>query len=317
LKREWGDVQSGLWLVVARFALQKHRVRTRRPRNWRPQMLLFVGDVEKRIKLIRVAHWFGKKHGVLTAAHLEIGQLEDSVEDLNAKTIWMEKILEKNALQAFCEVHVVANFERGVMNISQAHGIAGFKTNTILMGWSEKPERQVSLLRILRGVNRAGKNVIFASRGPDITPSLERRVDIWWGGRKANGNLMLLLAYLLGLNTEWMDPTITIRSVVDTAEKRSQMQASIEEMLPLARIRANLEVIVRPEGQSIEQIVQHYSRDADIVFLGLMVPQSGEEQAYAERLNALSENLKLAVFVHNADQPNSVPVLLQLQEVED
>ena len=53
------------------------------------------------------------------------------------------------------------------------------------------------------------------------------------------------------------------------------------------RIEASPEVIVKEPDDDVQEIMRAHSRNATLVFLGLRVPEKGEEDAYAERIEEL------------------------------
>ena len=87
LRRRWGDAWAGVWMSLARFALLRLREHAEDPRNWRPNILVFVGDPEKRMGLVRLANWFSQGRGIVTAAQLIEGDLTrdeiDALEPIN------------------------------------------------------------------------------------------------------------------------------------------------------------------------------------------------------------------------------------------
>lgn len=214
MKKRWGDVRAGLWVTLARFALLKLRAHTSDPRNWRPHILVFTGDTRKRIGLVRLASWFNQDRGVVTACQVVPGDLKEEDLDLQQTREQMDRDLKENNLVAFSEVDVVRDFENGIIDIAQANGIAGLQSNTIMFGWSEKPQRLESQLRIMRGMAKTGKSFIIARINWRHEPGQQKRIDLWWGGLQNNGDMMLLLAYLLSLNQEWLGTKIVINSIV-------------------------------------------------------------------------------------------------------
>jgi hypothetical protein len=301
-QKQWGDVRAGFWIALARFSLLRLRNHSRDPRNWRPIILLFSGDVAKRISLVRLANWFNQNRGLVTACQIIIGELENESNDIKRKQLEMEKILEEEQLVAFSEVDVVQNYENGVINIIQSSGIAGLQSNTVMFGWPEKPERLESILRIMRVISWAGKSTIIARPKWAHEPGQEKHIDIWWRGKHRNGDLMLLLAYLLNLNPEWNDAKIMVRSIVESEQERAIVVASLSELIPETRIRAETNVIIKPAESTVFEIMQNCSKEADIVFLGLMIPQPGNELEYGKRLIELASRFKTTIFVLNAGE---------------
>ena len=302
LQKQWGDVRGGLWFALARFALVKLRSHRRDPRNWRPHILLFLGDADKRLSLVRLASWFHQDRDIVTACQLLRGDLTRESLDLKGRRQEMDQVFDQANLTVFSEINVVAEFERGAIDVSQANGFAGLHSNTVMFGWTEKPERLESQLRIMAAVSRVGKSTIIARPRWAHEPGQEKRIDLWWGGLQNNGDMMLLLAYLLRLSSEWHDARLVVRSIVDDEEERNSMTESLAQLIPEARMQAETEIIVREPGQAVPEILHAHSRDADLVFLGLMQPEPGKEGEYAARLIELAEGLRTTIFVRNAGE---------------
>ncbi len=301
LKKQWGDVRAGLWVALARWSLLRLRCHEQDPRNWRPQILLFAGDPGKRANLVRLASWFNQDRGIVSVCKLLVGNIEDA-PDLGGIRRDMDRELDEVGVVAFPEAHVVKNFESGVIAVTQANGIGGFHSNTIMFGWSRQKERLESQLRILRAVSHAGKNTVITRLNWLHEPGREKRIDIWWGGLQNNGDLMLILAYLLRLNTEWLDARIFVRSVARDEEERARQLESLSGLIPEIRIGAESEVIVKPPEKSVMEVMHEVSRDASIVFLGLQEPKFGAESDYADRIIELAEGFPTAIFVRSAGE---------------
>ena len=73
----------------------------------------------------------------------------------------------------------------------------GIESNIIL---SEGKQQELEIIDLLAKV---GKNILVVQITKAFTKSANKRIDIWWGGQGGNGDLMLLLAYLIRLNTKW------------------------------------------------------------------------------------------------------------------
>jgi hypothetical protein len=111
---------------------------------------------------------------------------------------------------------------------------------------------------------------------------------------------MLLLAYLLTMNAVWRGATIFVRTIVTKDMTRSDIEQSLESLIESVRIKAQQDVIVLEEDKSVTELMQEVSADADVVFMGLMPPEEGNEEEYAQRLIELVEPLPTTVLVHNS-----------------
>jgi amino acid transporter len=302
LTASWGDLRFGVLMSLARATLLQLRNLPVAPRNWRPHILVFAGDIDRRVDLVRFAAWLNQDRGIMTVSRLFVGDYAEHLRQIPAEEQRIQRRLEREGIIAFSEVEVVPDFEQGVVAVSQANGIAGISSNTIMFGWSEKRERMASTLRVMGVIGQMGKSTLICRVRPRAWNSRARRIDVWWGGLQNNGDKMLLFAYLLSVNPEWHGAEICVRSVATNEMMQQQTRRSLERMLQESRITARTEVTIRREGVSIQDMIHEQSRDADIVFLGLRQPEPGAEMAYAERLEELVGTLPTVVLVRNASQ---------------
>ncbi len=309
IEQQWGDVSVGFWIKVARFALLQLKNRTIHGRNWRPLMLIFVKDVEKQLSLIKLGELLGQNHGILTLAHLTnaAGIIED--DNRLQMEVEMRKKIAHHGFQAFCEVHSVTDFQEGFVEISKGHGLAGLRTNTVLFDWSNDEEGQVKELRAIRALREKDKNVILYKSTTGLTQR-GKLVDIWWRGQQNNGDLMLLLAYLLKLNRQWENAEMRILSLVATSEAQRKLAKGLKSLLREARIEATVNVLVgdTPFIGTLHQI----SGKSDIVFIGLPVVAVGREKEIAKNLDAMCQGLETTVFVQNNSMSHAIPILLKV-----
>lgn len=304
MQRRWGDARAGLWTALARLALIQLKNHGTDSRNWRPHILLFSGDPAKRIGLVRLASWFNQNRGMVTTSQILLGDLKQETLDIVRQRQDMERILSEEDVLAFSQINVIPEdeFENGIISIAQAHGIGALKSNTVMFGWPEKPDRLESLLRITRGLSRAGKSTIIARINEGLDPTLQNRIVVWWGGLENNGDLMLLLAYLLNMNPDWHNAKIVVRSIAENEQDAQTKTANLNALLPEARIQAETEVLMKAPDQTFADVMHAHTQDTDVVFLGLKDPLPGTENEYANWLNTLTQGFPTTIFVRNAGE---------------
>ena len=296
----WGDVRHGLLLTIIRTCLVALRALPAQARHWRPHILVFSGEAWKRVGLIRLATWLCQDRGLVTVCNLFVEDKDAPHLDLDRYRADIDRVVLREGITAFSAVGVVQDFEEGVVDMAQANGIAGLTSNTVMLGWSSKRDFQIKSLHILRKVARLQKSVLIC-RIERIPRVPERpRIVIWWGGKQRNGDMMLLLAHLLTLNPEWLESQITLKSVAFNEAMHAEISESLDQLIPSTRIPAERKVLMKPEDQSIFDLIHEESREADLVFMGLAVPESGDEEVYAERIEALIEGIPRVILVKNA-----------------
>jgi len=297
----WGDVRRDLYEAIIRWALVRLSHRPMTARNWRPHILVFVSNVDRRLPLVRYGAWFSQNRGVVTVCELLVGDLLSLDLDIHHRERQIDGVLRQAGIVAFGEVDVVANIEQGIMDVAQANGIAGIESNTVILGWPDDLQRLANFLRVIRPLSRLNQSLLIG-RGEPLLPLREgqrRTIDVWWGGLQRNGDLMLLLAYLLSRNTEWRNARIRILSVASNQMAKEQTERFLAKLIPEIRIAAEIEVRIKPESMSVVEMIHEESADVDLVMLGLALPEEGQEGAYAERIAELAEGLASFFFVHN------------------
>jgi len=297
----WGNLWRDLYESIIHWALHCLDRHPMTARNWRPHVLVFSGNVEGRIDMIRFADWFSEGRGLVTVCELREGDLLALDLDMEARRQEIDLILDNEGIDAFGEVDVVQDIERGMVAVSQANGIAGLESNTVMIGWPDARERLVTLLRVSRSLQRLNKSLLIGNiRRLDPPREGEtREVHVWWGGLQRNGDLCLLLAYLLSCNSEWRNARIRVLSIASSELMQQKTELFLRKLIPEIRIEAEVDVMLRSAETSVREMIHNESADADLVLMGLALPDEGEEEAYAQRLNDLTEGLGNFFLVRN------------------
>ena len=299
----WGDARRGLYEAMLRWALIRLSRRSMSARNWRPHVLVFVDDSRRKLDLIKFASWFSQSRGVVTVCELIVGDLLTDEIDADDRLTAMQDLLKTEGLSVFAEVDVVDNVIDGIVHVSQANGIAGFASNTVVLGWPKDPRMLADFLVTIRRLERLRKSVVIGKINPQYlfpTRKTKRVIHIWWGGMKQNGDLMLLLAYLLTRNPEWRGSELKILCAASNDFARQNTNRYLEAMLKDIRIEAECDVFLKPDDVSIGDTIKARSASADAVFLGLAVPEAGQELEYGQRLEQLAGDFPVVFFVKNS-----------------
>ncbi|MFQ5517357.1 MAG: Na-K-Cl cotransporter [Acidimicrobiia bacterium] len=297
----WGDLRRGALTSLVRSAVLQLRRLPRDPRNWRPNVLLFAGDVARRPELVRYGAWLVQDRGILTVAELCVGPVAELAPTVASREQALNTDLAELGVVAFGEVEIVDDFERGAIAVAQANGIAGIESNTVMFGWSDKPVRRGSALRITSVVGHLGISSVIC-RPVSLSPRRRRTIHVWWGGLQHNGDMLALLAHLLSLNPPWRDAHIAINSIVTTEMMLQRNRELLQRVIDTARIDAETDVILKPAGVTVQELMWGRSHEADAVFLGLRSVKPADADAYAARLDVLMAGLPTVLLVHSAGE---------------
>jgi hypothetical protein len=313
----WGDARRGLYEAMLRWVLIRLSERSMSARNWRPHILIFVDDPLRKLDLIRFASWFSQNRGVVTVCELVVGNLLQDDIDVRARLNATRELMTSQDLTVFAEIDVVDNIIDGIVDVSQANGIAGFASNTVVLGWPRHQEKAADFLVTARKLEKIRKSVVIGKIRPQHAFPVRRtrrEIHVWWSGMKQNGDLMLLLAYLLTRNTGWRNTDLKILSAASNQFAQENTQRYLQTMLKEIRIGADLDVFIKQHDLGIGELIQARSSAADVVFLGLATPDEGAELEYVKRLESLAGDLPVVFFVKNSSL--FIGKLLESEELE-
>jgi potassium/chloride transporter 4/5/6 len=299
----WGDARRGLYENLIRWALIQLARRRVSARNWRPHLLVFADGPSKDLDLVRFGNWFCHGRGVVTVSQLVVGDLLKDDPDIGGRVDDMRVQFAAENLIVFPEADVVQDFVDGIVAVAQANGVAGIASNTVLIGWPKDRGRLAEFLEVMQRLERVNKSFIIGRIRPHYAlprEASQRTIHVWWGGLQRNGDLMLLLAYLLTRNSSWRGARVEVLSIATTEMMKVQTEGNLRKLIPEIRIDAKPRVILKPKDVKVSELIQQESAGAHVVFLGLAMPEAGEEATYAERLESLAGDLPAVFFVKNA-----------------
>ncbi len=293
----WADSRRAHHLQRIREHLLATTVSPEHPRDWRPQILAFSEDPERRPRLLRLAGWLEGGSGLTTVVTLLEGKdLLLSKRKEKAEHLLQQDIREYNP-GAFPLVLTTRDIEIAVHALLQAHGIGPLRVNTLLLNWLD-PEnvsgvgfREFLFGRQLKTLHRLGCNIGILYAPPEAwqglmeTPSDRSRIDVWWSD-DATGRLMLLFAYLMKRAEAWKGAPL--RLLVFPAEApQTERQAALVDILSDARIEA--EIVFAPTKDAAA--VADLSAASALVFLPfrfqgnlIRLPVDGPPEALLEQL---------------------------------
>lgn len=310
LTSTWGDVRRGIWMAVTRAGLLRFKLEDD-PKNWRPHLLVLSGAPRRRWHLVELASWLTHNKGLLTLS--TVLQSDPVPSDrVRAMEASISEYLTKRGLQSLVRIVQAPTLLEGSRRLVDAYGLGQLVPNTIMVGNSERPEYRKDFCDMVAYFNAARRNVTILRLRSDHQFGSHRLIDVWWGGLKGNGGLMLILSYLLRTSIEWRGAVVRIKMVVPNESAAPAALENLKAIIRQSRTDAIPEVIVA-EGRSFWEILRGSSRVADLVFLGLAEP-GPEFPEYYESLMERTSGLPTTLFVLAAEDLAFREVLLEAHD---
>ena len=265
----WADGRRSYTIHRALENLKEAAVEPEHDRDWRPHILAFSDNPDRRAQLLQFAAWIEGGSGSTTAVQIVAGQGAHKFKQYQDAESELRKELRAADSNAFPLVVLTPDLHSGIATLLQSFGIGPLKANTMLLNWFDrtphniKEARAVRFTHNLQATFRLGKNIIILDpkKDPLETQPKDRRIDIWWWD-DATGRLMLLLTHLMTRSPEWDRSNIRVLAAgYDQASGKNiaDLNATMEE----ARIEAATEVVMNAGPESVVA----YSNDATLVFM--------------------------------------------------
>jgi len=297
MKSVWGDMSRGLWMAVIKKALLQIGT-DYEPKTWRPNPIVLSGAPRKRWHLIDLADSITHNRGLMTVATV--------ITDPNFGPDRREKMenhiftfLKRHSIRALTKVISADDPFRGSMNLIESYGLGKLYPNTVILGDSENKQSRDDYCQMISHFYHLNRNVILLrskKTGDSISVFDKReRIDLWWGGFKGNGGLMMILTYLLQNSLRWRNAEVHIKIILDDHQAEDQVRQNLNSIMDEIRIKANVDIIM-PSNRSFPEVLHDSSKETDLIILGLAEPKN-DFTAYYERIHDMTDGLPTTLFV--------------------
>ncbi len=295
----WADMRSGLWFTLMRFGLLRFVASRQHLRNWRPVLLVLVGNPNSRLAMLRFAHGMESGRGFLFLAQILTGQWEGLLARQRKIQDALRSFIRDNQLSAVPNTVIAEDFEHGVATLLQVTGIGEFQPNTVLVGWSDDVLKRDGFAGAIRRVLELERNlIVFEEAEEESIDRLRPTIDVWWYARD-NGSFMATLAYLLNTNSEWRNHTTRVLRIIRDQGGAEEAKAGTEEVLADLRIQAEVMVLVSTDPPM--EVIARTSEYASVCFVGISVggADGNPLEPYTDLIGRLRGNVLLTKNWHD------------------
>ncbi|CAG8909016.1 unnamed protein product [Penicillium egyptiacum] len=147
--KPWGDVsQSLIYHQVRKYLL---RLRQEHVKFWRPQILLFVSDLDRQYKMVSFCNSL-KKGSLFVLAHVLVtDDFSAAVPEARRQQTAWTKFVEYSKIKAFVNVAVSPAAEWGMRNIVLNSGLGGMRPNIVVIDQFRSDQSLVETLSLKSG----------------------------------------------------------------------------------------------------------------------------------------------------------------------
>ncbi|MEX0724056.1 MAG: Na-K-Cl cotransporter [Gracilimonas sp.] len=313
MKTAWGDVSKGLWMAIIRAGLMQLD-KEKEIKTWRPHPLVLSGAPTKRWHLIQLASSITHNHGILTVATvLTSGEIVTERQKKMENNI--SDFLAKRSIQALVKVITAKDPFVGSKDLVKSYGLGKLVPNTIILGDSENKEIRKKYCDMISHFHAENRNLVIVHDNKEDVFGKRKRIDLWWGGLKGNGGLMMILAYLLQSSRSWLDAEVRIKMMVPNQQAADDAQSNINRVVSKLRTGAKAEIIVS-NGRTFDEVLRESSGDADLIFMGMAEPDENFTDYY-ETIQKRIKGLPTTIMVLAGEEISFGEVLMQQDAFEE
>jgi solute carrier family 12 sodium/potassium/chloride transporter 2 len=293
MEATWGDIRSGMLLTVIRYAILRLDKEVH-AKSWRPNILVLSGSPTKRWHLIDLANAFTQQNALFTVSTIlpEENVPQEKVSDYEKQ---IADFLHNKNVQALVRVIRASNPFSGSIQLVNSYGLGPLVPNTILLGDTREAAHHEAYAQMIGHFHKSRRNVIIVQDDENKGFKRKQVVDIWWGGLKGNGSLMIILAYLLKNSLDWQQAQVNIKMVAPSEEAAGNAKENLSAMLSRMRIGFQYHILVA-KGENFWDILTRESANSDLVMMGLALPEE-DFKGYYSKLKERTRNLPSKVFV--------------------
>jgi hypothetical protein len=313
LESTWGDVSRGIWMAITRAGLL--RIRTEQDaKTWRPNPLVLSGAPTKRWHLIDLASSITHNRGLLTVSTV----ITNDRVSADHKTVMegnIREFLAKRGIQGLVKVVTADDPFIGGERLVEAYGLGALVPNTIILGDSENENIREDYCQMISRFHNLQRNVLVVHDDKEKGFGNKKRIDIWWGGLKGNGGLMMILGYLLKTSRSWYNADVYLKMVVGSEKGAQDAQKNLEDISKKLRTGTKTEVIVS-NGRSFDEILHESSQETDLIFMGMAEPDENFIDYYGNIQERL-KGLPTTILVLAGEEISYGEVLYQQDEFQE
>ncbi len=280
--RSFAVIFQGVMFQLSRWmkiALQKSGS-TPDKSNWRPSVIAISSHAVDRAAPKDLLRWISDYYGFGTLIHYIKGRL-DKKSVRNSSRIQKELVEQISVSESNYSVTTVVSpsLRTAVAQVVQFSGVSGLDNNTILFEFNKN--RTEELEEIVDGcklVNAVRFNICVL-RSTEHNFGFKERIHIWLTRDDyRNGNLMILLSFIVIAHPDWEDCKITIFTAFPKA-KQDERISKIKHLIAKGRLPItlkNVESFTYTDKESFNKLIYRKSKNADLVIIGFTQKQLDE-----------------------------------------
>ena len=238
-------------------------------KNWQPTVLAIAEDPLDKRPLTQFLDWVGARHGLVNLCQMMPyeGDFTEMLPKREEALQHLEDYIARRKSHLIPDVILTHDMSASILDKAQA---GGYHSNTVFFAVEEDSTRAVETIEpVFHEMLSIRKNILLLRYGHRLFGN-QRNIYIWWS-KPENGQLMVILSYILLCQKDWQDAQVTICYVGDD-EKAGETESYLKQLIENSRFQIGSlhyrRIEFRPDVGIYKTIIDN-SQEADLLFLGL------------------------------------------------
>lgn len=282
MQGNWEDLRYSLLTVIIRNTTAMLSNIRKNAKSWRPNILAIVDPELVEENLFHFANTIDQSKGFLTFG-ATIPLKEDRSHTLKLTEGKFREFFKQKDIPCFVHINPFDDLFLGTLGIVKNYGIGELRPNVIMLRHHHEQSSPENFAKFLLSSFHVGKNVVILkdhciSGLRTFTQGIaHKKIDLWWGGQyNPNFEFSLVLSQILYKSRLWNQANIEVKTLVNSEKDRAIMKERFRRYQTVLRMNnLSFQPIVDQERPYLNRIA-HYSKDAQLVFIGLRSPKPHE-----------------------------------------
>lgn len=286
-----------------RVTLQKAALEDQEEDQWVPSVVCISQHSFERLASFDMVRFISHNYGFGTYIHLIKDYYGKNSVKLSKDVL--KRLLQRTKVSAskvYIDTLISPSYTTAVAQVLQLPGISGKDNNMILFEFARNDAKQLRDIIDNFGLIKAANFDVCILSSSEKGFGYKHEIHVWITPEDyRNGNMMILLAYIILGHPEWKGGEIKLFSTAPEAEVVQQKKTLLQLINDgrLAISPNNVEVIVRKPEVPLKTIINQTSVDADLTLIGFRdkAVKNGSSDDFEKIFGGLS-NLGNTLFVN-------------------
>ena len=301
------DVWQSVWSNVVNKGLKKLEAKEVASENWNPNILLFSGESNQRIKLLEFSKILSGRTGIVTDFNL-ISNNGSATFSKNQQAV-KDETLEK--LGIYGRKIEVDDHYSGIENIASTYGFTGVEPNTVMMNWSRTTKYPEKYVKMTQKLIHLDYNLLYLDYDEKAHFGNYQTIDLWWRETDSNNaEMMLNISRYISQSADWSRVKIRVLYVNHNNADNTLIKTKILNLTNRLRIDAEIKIINNGvEQKSFYKIIELQSAKTDLIILGIPNIKPEKQAEYILNTDELFETVGTTLLVKASDNFNELDLV--------